>query len=333
MIGREDLWQALHAWLQPSPKRGPTLPAEAVRIQSGRQPALLSRWQGPDPWAAAQPELDRKQAEFEALEKQMAQAARRDGIDEDGPMVPTLQALRLCMDSLRHMTGMLSKISSHYVGQILDALSTSRTVTQAETDRFRAEIEHIETDIVRRVSHSIAQTFEQAFAQRARVQDRNSILLAAAALVMITGGVLYGGYQWGHADAVADIQQTEWRLQAAFAHGGVGASVWALLMESNDVTAAIKQCHGAYLIPTGTARSACLMPLWTSLPDEPPPQAQPSPAAAVLDATPVAPIVAPSATATPQPPPERTESRPINPLGILPTPPRGPVHFGPDRSP
>ena len=326
MIEREDLWQALHAWLQPSPKRGSTLPVEAVRVRSDRQPALPSRWQGPDPWAAGQQELDRKQAEFEALEKQMAQAARRDGIDEDGPMVPTLQALRLCMDSLRHMTGMLSKISSHYVGQILDALSTSRTVTQAETDRFRAEIEHIETDIVRRVSHSIAQTFEQAFAQRARVQDRNSTLLAAAALVMVTGGFLYGGYHWGYSDAVAGIHETETDLQAAFRDSPATAAQWVNLMRWNTLQHALAQCSG----PLGTGnvqdgRLACDVPLWIKPPlEQTATRRFPS---LELIQEPVAPPSAP-----PQPPPARTESRPINPLGILPTPPRGPVHFGPDSS-
>ena len=324
MIGREDLWQALHAWLQP--KRGSTLPVEAVKVRSGQRPALSSRWQGPDPWAAAQQELDHKQTEFEALERQMAQAARRDGIDEDGPMVPTLQALRLCMDSLRNMTRVLSQIPTHYVGQILDALSASHTVTQAETARFRAEIEHIESDIVRRVSHSIAQTFEQAFARRARVQDRNSTLLAAAALVMITGGVLYGGYQWGHADAVAGIFESEVGLQAAFHDNPATAAHWINLMRWNNLQASLAQCSG----PGGAGhvqdgRLACDVPLWIKPPLEQTARRQ-------LPTIELTPVPVPPPPVPPQPPPARTESWPINPLGVLPVPPRGPVHFGPDNS-
>jgi hypothetical protein len=326
LIGREDLWQALHACLQPSRKRGSNLPVEAVRVRFGRQPALPARWQGPDSSAAAQQELDRKQAEFEALEKQMAQAARRDGLDEDGPMVPTLQALRLCMGSLRDMTRVLSEISTHYVGQILDALSVSRTVTQAETDRFRAEIEHTETDIIRRVSHSIAQTFEQAFARRARVQDRNSTLLAAAALVMITGGVLYGGYQWGQADAVGGIHETEADLQAALRDSPATAAQWVNLMRWNNLQRALAQCSGPLGIGhVQDGRLACDVPLWVQPPLEQTATRQfPS-----IELTP-APLAPPPSP--PHPPPERTESRPINPFGILPTPPRGPVHFGPDSS-
>lgn len=320
MIDREDLWQALHAWLQPSHKRGSNLPMEAVRVRAAQHPALPSRWQGPDPWAAAQQELDRKLAEFEALEKRMAQAARRDGIDEDGPMVPTLQALRLCMDSLRDMTGVVAQIPTHYVGQILDALSASRTVTQAETDRFRAEIEHTETNIVRRVAQSIAEGADKALARRVRVFDRNTAFAAAVILVMTAGGCLGIGYRWGSSNARADIQQTEWRLRAAFAHGGLGASLWALLMEANDIETAIKQCHGANLIPTGTRQSACMVPLWTSLADESPPQAQPSSEEGFLTVTPVVPAASPTATARAEP---QTPT-----LFALPRPPAGPIHFG-----
>jgi hypothetical protein len=90
-------------------------------------------------------------------------------------------------------------------------------------------------------------------------------------------------------------------------------------MESNDITEAIKACHGANLIATGT-RSACLVPLWTALPNNLPPEPQPDPG--FLANAPIAPVTAPAKTV-------RTEPQSLNPFGILPTPPHGPVHFGP----
>jgi hypothetical protein len=325
VIGREELRQALQAWLPSSRRRRSSLPVEAVKVWPGRHAARPPAGQpGPDPWARAQQELDRQLAAFAGIEKRMAQAAIRDGLTEDGPLVPTLQALRLCIDSLREMTRISSQIPNHYVGQILDALATSRAVAEAETDRFRAEIEHTEADIVHRIAHSIAQSADKALARRVRVFDRNTALAAAVILVMTAVSCLGSGYWWGSRDVSTGIHQTEWRLQAAFAHGGLGASLWALLMQANDINAAIQQCHGPNLIQTGTARSACLVPLWTSLADEPPPQPQPDSTAGLLTVTPVSPTAAPDATA-------QREPQTI-PLFAPLKPPTGPVHFGPQGS-
>jgi hypothetical protein len=320
VIGREELRQALQAWLPSSRRRRSSLPVEAVKVWPGRHAARPPAGQpGPDPWARAQQELDRQLAAFEGIEKRMAQAAIRDGLTEDGPLVPTLQALRLCIDSLREMTRISSQIPNHYVGQILDALATSRTVAEAETDRFRAEIEHTEADIVHRIAHSIAQSADKALARRVRVFDRNTALAAMLILAMTAGGCLAGGYRWASSDNSVDIRETDWKLQAAFARGRLSADLWALLMESNDITEAIKACHGANLIATGT-RSACLVPLWTAPPNNPPPEPQPDPR--FLANAPIAPVTAPAKT-------ERTEPQSLNPFGILPSPPHGTVHFGP----
>ena len=260
--------------------------------------------------------------EFDAVQQQLTQAARRDGLDEDGPMTPTLRALHLCMASLREMTRIISQIPGHYVGQILDAISASRTVAETETARFRAEIEHTEAEIVHRIAAAIAASADKALARRVRVFDRTTALVAALTLILTAGGCLGGGYWWGSSDAQAHIQQTEWRLQAAFARGGLAADLWAMLMESNDIAAAVKSCRGPSLIDTGASRTACLVPLWTEPAAGAPPRAQPHPAASLpATSTPLA--GAPSAPAS-------TAPKPINPLGILPTPPRGMVHFGPD---
>ncbi len=322
MIGREQLFQALHACLAPRPRRRSSLPVEAVRVSPGRRALTSARQPGPDPWASAQKELDRQLAAFETIEKRMAQAALRDGLTEDGPMVPTLQALRLCIDSLREMTRIASQIPNHYVGQILDALSTSRTVAEAETERFRVEIEHTETDIVYRIANSIAQSADKALARRVRALDRNTALVAALVLVVTAGGCLAGGYWWARSDNRVDIQETDLKLQAAFAEGKLNAELWALLMQSNDITEAIKACRGPNLIRTGTARPACWVPLWTAPPEDPPPQAHAEAPAGFLADAPVAQVTAPAA-------PARAEPQKINPWG-WPPPPPGPVHFGPE---
>ena len=41
----------------------------------------------------------------------MNKAAERDGFGEDGPMAPTLQALRLCMLALREMAASVLRIT------------------------------------------------------------------------------------------------------------------------------------------------------------------------------------------------------------------------------
>jgi hypothetical protein len=274
VIDWTNLWQGIDGW-HPSGSRS-RLPAEAVEVRPSRQAALPppSRRQGTDPWAAAQEALDRQLAEFVGLEKQLAQAARRDGLDEDGPMAPTLHGLRLCITSLREMTRIISQVPSHTMGQIIEAITASRSVTQAETERFRAEIEHTETDIVRRIAHSIAESADKALKRRVRVFDRNTAFVAALILVMTGVACLGYGYRWGNTNATAHIDQTEWQLRAAFRQGEQSADIWALLMESNDITVAIKACHGANLIYTGTSRSACQVPLWTELPHVAPPTSQ-----------------------------------------------------------
>ncbi len=318
MIDRKELRQGLKAWLPLGHRRRSNQPEEAVKVWSARHGTLLfSRQPGPDPWAAAQAQLDRQLDEFLAIEKRMAQAALRDGLAEDGPMVPTLKALHLCIASLREMTRIASQIPNHYVDNILNALSASRTVAEAETDRFRAEIDHTAADIVRRIAHSIAESADQALARRVRVFDRNTAFAAALILFMTAGGCLGGGYWWGSSNATAGIPLAEAVLQATLKDNPVDAAKWISLISWNHIAASLSFCTTQTNVQHG--RRECDVPLW--LEPEPVPTLESLP-------TNVTPVQPPS----PPPPPARIRSKPINPLGILPVPPKGPLHFGPEES-
>jgi hypothetical protein len=255
------------------------------------------------------------------LQDQLRQAVRTAGMDHDDPMMPLVTAFAQYLRFIDERITSSNRAAAEASQGITDTLVLTRDTANAEAQRFRDNLAVMGADNIRQVGTTIARAAEKALTSRVRVLARNSGLAAATILFVTAALCLGGGYRWGSDDATTGIQQTEWRLRAAFAHGGPGANIWALLMEANDITIAIKQCNGPNLIPTGTARSACSMPLWITLPDNAPPKEPFAPSPGQATIAPALPDIAPAATVRSQP----QTLKPSASGRLL----GGPVHFGP----
>ncbi len=305
-------WGALKAALLPGSRRR-NLPAGAPPLSGQGQFGLPPLPPRPDPWDTAKLELDRLMAQFTDLERQLKDAARRDGLDHDGPMVPTLHALYLCMATLREMTATLTQIPRHYVGQILSAIAASHAAAAAETQRFRAELEHIEATAIYRIAGSIAKSADQALARRVRVFDRNSAI-AAAVILLVTG---CGCYWWGSSRAHDTVQQSEADPRATDSRPEDQQS--ADRLNYNNIERALAQCASQQ--ETEDGHRVCNLRLSI----EPIPQLEG--AAENQPASTFKPVPVPPLQPTPRP--SRTEQQPTGLYGFPPGWPKSIGHFGP----
>ena len=98
----------------PSPDHGMpepvAVPGQAAGANQGVNPRRAITGDR-DVDARSQETLARTMRDFDQLLDGMNKAAERDGFGEDGPMAPTLQALRLCMLALREMAASVLRIT------------------------------------------------------------------------------------------------------------------------------------------------------------------------------------------------------------------------------
>lgn len=346
------MWEWIRRLFGAGGSRMPThnLPVEVISPLPIPRAVSYPRHAWPDPWAELSGVLERQEREFADLERQLAEAARRDGLDDDGPMTPTLAALRLSMRNLRQNGELMGRMLRHSAGQLLDTLEARKDMLAAETAHMKTELEHSlasEFFSMRRQQPATgpAQTGSEGGPTWMAVLSPVVVPTVFCCGLFVAGSWL--GFARGYADgqsmAESNIHETEWHLRAAFAHGGLGAKIWTLLMESNNIEQAVVGCEKWTPIKTGTPRRACSVPLWIE-PDpvapEPDPAVGPVPEPPPLIADP-----APPGSVNVAPPPSPKPARqphgsaaPLKPFGsafglkLLPTPPTGMVNFGPDDS-
>ena len=275
--------------------------------------------------------------DFDRLIEDLRKAAERDGLYDDGPMVPTFQGLRFCLQALREITGSMVRIEHRYAGRILGTLTAAREAVAAEVRRAQVQMEtamaarqHQMTDqiadgIVRQASRGIerhARHFDLkagacvatllfiTFAVTQYVTERGAAVRLSAEVAQASADA--------RAQALSEVHETEAALRAAFGVDGVpGAGMWVRLMNWNpSLNDALAQCKGDKAFVQDDRR-ACLVPLWLA---PSPPALRPSPAASI-EPQPASPLPAPAASS-----PSQTE-----PLSwAFPTRPElKPVHIGP----
>jgi hypothetical protein len=221
--------------------------------------------QGKEP-AASPPLLETSrgvgssQTKLAALLDEMRRAARKTGVDVDGPLGPVLSALILvlgvCVAELR-------MISVEYGSQALQRLQAVRAADEAATSRLQTQMEAAKIRIVHDFRSDIARDFDKLTVGRVRAEVWKISLIAAVVLIASVAVSLIVGYRWGRTNATASIYKTESRLQAAFRNGLPGASHWAGLMAWNDILIALQFCDtNAVLVISQHSRRACKVPLW-----------------------------------------------------------------------
>ena len=204
--------------------------------------------------------------ETEKLLGELQRAVKTAGLEPDDPMMPLVTAFARSIRFMAERGSTSDQVMALASERIRAALVEARHTADAEAGRFNAAVKAIETDIIHRISDSIASSADQAFVRRVRVFDRNTALLAAAALFVTAIVCGVGGYVWGGNVAQADIQETEAGLKAAFSIDAADAKNWMLLMDWNNLGQALKSCGNANQAILDHGRHACALPLWTERP-------------------------------------------------------------------
>lgn len=329
MTGR---WAGLRQFLFGSPASSRTAP------EPGAVPGQSVS--GGDPDAAdarSQQELQRAMQDFDRLIEDMDKAAERDGLHDDGPMAPTFRGLRFCLQALHEMTASMARIEQRYVGRILSTLAAARGAVAAEVKRAETQMA---TTLATQQDRMATQTANEIVRQASKGIERHArnfdlkVGACIAALLFFVHYVTRYTVETGdaktlsaavataaadaRAQALAEVNETEVALRAAFGTGGLpGARMWVWLMNWNpNVNDALAQCVGDKTF-VQDGRKGCLVPLWL---EAAPPALRPSPTVSI-----------PPHPANPQPAPVSSSlSQPESPAWAFPTRPAlGPVHIGP----
>ncbi|HXW71156.1 MAG TPA: hypothetical protein VEK34_06945 [Methylocella sp.] len=203
------------------------------------------------------------QIKLTALIDELRRAARKTGVDVDGPLGPVLSAFILILEWLGACIAELRGISVEYGHQSLQRLQAVRADDEAATTRMQTQMEAAKVRILHDFRDDIAKDFDKLTAGRVHAEIWKISLIAALVLVASGAACLAVGYRWGRASAEASIHETESRLMAAFRYGVNGASYWVGLMSWNNIDYALELCRTrSDLSATQRGRRACNVPLW-----------------------------------------------------------------------
>jgi hypothetical protein len=203
------------------------------------------------------------QTRLAALIDEMRQAARKTGVEADGPLGPVLSAFVLILEWLGVCIAELRAMTMEYGSQALQRRQADRAADEAATTRMQTQMEAAKVRILHDFRYDIAKDFDKLTAGRVRAEIWKISLVAALVLAASVATSLAVGYLWGRARAEASIHETESRLIAAFRDGLPGASHWVGLMSWNDIMLALEQCHERPgLVSVQHDRRACYVPLW-----------------------------------------------------------------------
>ncbi|HVB89637.1 MAG TPA: hypothetical protein VND97_05500 [Beijerinckiaceae bacterium] len=203
------------------------------------------------------------QTRLAALIDEMRRAARKTGVDVDGPLGPVLSAFILILEWLGGCIAELRSISLEYGSQTLQRLQAVRAADEAATTRMQTQMEAAKVRILHDFRYDIAKDFDKLTADRVRAEIWKTSLIAAFVLVASSAACFAVGYRWGRASAETSIHETEGRLMAAFRYGVNGASYWVGLMSWNNIDYALELCRTRPdLAATQHGRRACNVPLW-----------------------------------------------------------------------
>lgn len=203
------------------------------------------------------------QTRLAALIDELRQAARKTGVDVDGPLGPLLSAFILVLEWLGNYVTELRSISVEYGSQTLQRLQAVRAADEAATTRLQTRMEATKVRILQDFRDDIAKDFDKVMTGLVRAKIWKISFITALALVVYGAACLAIGYRWGRASTEASIHETEGRLVAAFRYGVNGASSWVGLMSWNNIDYALRLCRERPdLAAIQHGRRACNVPLW-----------------------------------------------------------------------
>jgi len=149
------------------------------------------------------------QTKLAALLDEMRRAARKTGVDVDGPLGPVLSALILVLEWLGVCVAELRMISVEYGSQALQRLQAVRAADEAATSRLQTQMEAAKIRIVHDFRADIARDFDKLTVGRVRAEVWKISLIAAVVLIASVAVSLIVGYRWGRTNATASIYETE----------------------------------------------------------------------------------------------------------------------------
>ena len=154
------------------------------------------------------------QTRLAALIGELRQAARKTGVDADGPLGPVLSAFILILEWLGVCIAELRAITVEYGSQALQRRQADRAADEAAANRMQTQMEAVKVRILHDFRYDIAKDFDKLTAGRVRAEIWKISLVATLVLTASVATNLAVGYRWGRATAGASIHETEARLTA-----------------------------------------------------------------------------------------------------------------------
>lgn len=199
------------------------------------------------------------EATVEGARRALATAVAKANLMGD-PLGPALDAMSLSLGAQLA----LHKAGTDHLTAVADGLDQAVSNSLAMADK---ELANKEAAIIGRLAPQLAAATEKSIRDRLwSIKVRAVALIAGSTAVVILAS--FGtGYMTGNASGFAEAR----RIAAAIAAGAqrdgpAAATMWAALIENNDVQPSLASCTKNVFQTNG--RRACLMPIWL---DPPPP--------------------------------------------------------------
>ena len=148
---------------------------------------------------------------------------------------------------------------------VLEAHAAALAVLPAFLAEIEAKRQPWTKDERREAALAFVSRLDQCVARRMVQFNRWAMVGIAAAVPVLCGGSLLGGWWWGYHSETVYVQRAVDALPAAaIRYGAAGARQWLTLMANNDISAVHRDCQTV----TGGGE-ACSYDLWSRLPQVP----------------------------------------------------------------
>lgn len=211
-----------------------------------------------------------KDPDIGQLEAELDRAARAAGIGPEDPLWPVLQSWKALIRGTLERAALSDRAvleatrRFEYLQGRLEAQQTlNLEVHQAGLQRTHAEARNACLKSASEIGALIADSQQLTMVRRAKVLDRESILITAMLLILVLFAVAVGGRFWGRAESIGEVNAVVGSVQLSLGNRIQDARALAILAERNPLAEEIRGClTGSYRTwKEDDGRRACSMPV------------------------------------------------------------------------
>mgnify|MGYP003365866741 CR=1 FL=1 len=206
---------------------------------------------------------------------------RRQGVQDDDPLMPIITAMDASIKTIRHQTTMLTHLYERTKAEITRALQARVDYARDEAEQIKKKAEFLQVKMVHDIGKTIADSAREALATHVKVIETRTIasIVAATLLsIIVAYGVAHAyGYHAGETETQqkADTQMAIFKTTASeadklFLGRPEELALWAPIIRLNALkdSSKIHDCYSRYLFSFDMSpdQPGCWLPVRVPVP-------------------------------------------------------------------